>query len=92
MHWQAGVAAGAVIGDLRTKLSAEREEFLRERLASMPNLSERDRAQVAALLEEFVERAVLHPAERLRGIPDLRRKLQNLEALRDFFHLDREKP
>jgi glutamyl-tRNA reductase len=91
MHWQAGVAAGVVVGDLRTKLSAERETFLRERLASMASLSERDRAQVAALLEEFVDHVVLNPAERLRGIPDLRRKLQNLEALRDFFHLDREK-
>ena len=35
---------------------------------------------------------VLKPAERLRGIPELRRKLQNLESLRDLFHLDREKP
>jgi glutamyl-tRNA reductase len=92
MHWQAGVAAGAVLGDLRTKLAAEREAFLRERLASISNLSERDREQVAVLLEEFMDRVVLNPAERLRGIPDLRRKLQNLEALRDFFHLDREKP
>ena len=58
----------------------------------MSSLSERDRAQVAALLEDFVDRVVLNPAERLRGIPELRRKLQNLESLRDFFHLDREKP
>jgi glutamyl-tRNA reductase len=92
MHWQAGVAAGAVLGDLRTKLAAEREAFLRERLSSIASLSERDRAQVAALLEEFCNRLVLNPAERLRGIPELRRKLQNLEALRDIFHLDREKP
>ena len=46
LHWQAGVAAGAVLGDLRAKLAAEREAFLRERLASMPHLSEQDRAQV----------------------------------------------
>src|ERR1700680_1528575 len=92
IHWQAGVEAGAVLGDLRTKLTAEREVFLRERLSSMSSLSERDRAQVAALLEEFVDRVVLNPVERLRGIPELRRKLQNLESLRDFFHLDREKP
>jgi glutamyl-tRNA reductase len=92
MHWQAGVAAGAVLGDLRTKLTAEREAFLHERLSSMSNLSERDRAHIAALLEEFVERLVLNPAERLRGIPELRRKLQNLESLRDLFNLDREKP
>jgi hypothetical protein len=28
----------------------------------------------------------------MRGIPELRRKLQNYEAIRDLFRLDREKP
>src|SRR4029077_19464329 len=92
LHWQAGVAAGAVLGDLRNKLAAEQEAFVRERLASMPNLSEEDRAQVSAILKEFVDRTVIGPAERMRGIPELRRKLQNFEAIRDLFHLDREKP
>jgi hypothetical protein len=58
----------------------------------MKDLSEQDRAQFAELLKDFVDRVVLDPAERLRGISDLRRKLQNLEALRDLFRLDREKP
>jgi glutamyl-tRNA reductase len=92
LHWQAGVATGAVLGDLRAKLAIEREAFLRERLAAMPHLSEQDRAQFADLLKDFLDRVVLDPAERLRGIPDLRRKLQDLEALRDLFRLDREKP
>src|SRR5579862_7335579 len=92
LHWQAGVAAGAVLGDLRNKLAAEHEAFVQERLASMPQLSEQDRAQVAAMLREFVDRVVLTPAERMRGIPELRRKLQNFEAIRDLFRLDREKP
>src|ERR1700674_4416805 len=42
LHWQAGVAAGAVLGDLRNKLAAEHEAFVQERLASMTNLSEQD--------------------------------------------------
>ena len=92
LHWQAGVETGAVLGDLRVKLAAERESFLRERLAAMPHLSEKDRAQIEALLEDFLHQVLLDPAERLRGIPELRRKLQNLEALRDVFRLDREKP
>jgi glutamyl-tRNA reductase len=92
LHWQAGVATGAVLGDLRARLTSERESFVRERLASMTDLSEQDRAQFAELLKDFVDRVVLDPAERLRGIPDLRRKLQNLEALRDLFRLDQEKP
>jgi glutamyl-tRNA reductase len=92
LHWQAGATTGAVIGELRAKLAGEREAFLKERLASMPNLSDADRAQVSVMLEDFVNRVVLDPAERLRGVPELRRKLQNLEALRDLFHLHREKP
>ncbi len=92
LHWQAGVAAGAVLEDLRNKMAAEREAFVRERLASMPNLSEADRAQVAALLQELLDRVVIAPAERMRGIPELRRKLQNFEAIRDLFKLNQGKP
>ncbi len=92
LHWQAGVAAGAVLGDLRTKLAAEREAFVNERMATMAHLSEEDRAQFAAMLQEFMDRVVVSPAERMRGIPELRRKLQNFEAIRDLFRLDREKP
>jgi glutamyl-tRNA reductase len=92
LHWQAGVSAGAVLGDLRKKLSAEHEAFVQERLASMPQLSDADRAQVSAMLQELLDRVVITPAERMRGIPELRRKLQNFEAIRDLFRLDREKP
>jgi len=92
MNWQAGLEATSVLADLRTKLSSERDSFLGERLASMPQLSDADRAQLSALLDEFAERILLKPAERMRGISELRRKLQNLEALRDLFNLDREKP
>jgi len=92
LHWQAGVETGAVLGELRAKLAAERETFLRERLAAMPHLSDKDRAHIEALFDDFLHRVLLDPAERLRGIPELRRKLQNLEALRDVFRLDREKP
>jgi glutamyl-tRNA reductase len=92
LHWQAGAAAGAVLGDLRSKLATEREAFMKDRFAAMPNLSEADRAQVAAMMQEFTERMLITPAEKMRGIPELRRKLQNFEAIRDLFHLDREKP
>jgi hypothetical protein len=34
---------------------------------------------------------LLDPVERLRGERELRRKLQNLEALRDLFRLDQGK-
>jgi len=92
LHWQAGVAAGAVLEDLRNALTSGREAFLRERLAALSHLSEQDRAQVSAMMKDLLDRLVLDPAERMRGIPELRRKLQNFEALRDLFRLDRKKP
>lgn len=89
LHWQAGVSASAVLGDLRAKLQSEREAFLRQRGTQF---SETQRAEFGKLLDEFLDHTVLRPAERVRGIRELRRKLQNLEALRDVFHLDQEKP
>jgi glutamyl-tRNA reductase len=90
--WQAGVEAGAVLRELRSRLGAEREAFLRERLSAMTHLSADDKRRIAALMDELLDRVLLEPAERLKAVPDLRRKLQNLEALRDLFRLDQGKP
>jgi len=90
--WQASVETGAVLGELRTRLQAERDTFLRERIDSMSHLSPEARQRMAGLVDDLVNRVLLEPAERLKGVRDLRRKLQNLEALRDLFQLNREKP
>lgn len=90
--WQTSLEAGALVEELRSKLHAERAEFLREPLQQMAHLSAADRERITRLTEELVECLVLNRAERLRGERELRRKLQNLEALRDLFHLPREKP
>ena len=90
--WQAGVEAGAVLRELRSRLGAEREAFLRERLGAMTHLSADDKRRIAALMDELLDRVLLEPAEQLKALPDLRRKLQNLEALRDLFRLDQGKP
>jgi glutamyl-tRNA reductase len=58
----------------------------------MAHLSSEDQRRVAALMDELLARVLLEPAERLKAVPDLRRKLQNLEALRDLFGLDQGKP
>jgi len=89
--WQASVETGVVLRQLRERVAAERDVFLRERLASMPQLSEEDRRRMAQLIDEMLDRILLEPAERLKGVSDLRRKLQNLEALRDLFRLDQGK-
>jgi glutamyl-tRNA reductase len=89
--WQASVETGVVLRQLRERVAAERDVFLRERLASMPQLSEEERRRMAQLIDEMLDRILLEPAERLKGVSDLRRKLQNLEALRDLFRLDQGK-
>jgi glutamyl-tRNA reductase len=90
--WQSSVETVAVVADLRARLASEREAFLRERLGSMPKLSRADQKRVAELMDELLERVVIDPAERLKGLRDLRRKLHNLEALRDLFKLGQEEP
>ena len=88
--WQSGVEASAVVGALRARLASEREAFLRERLAAWPHFRAEDRTRMAALMDDLLNRVLLEPAESLKGERDLRRKLQNLEALRDLFQLDRD--
>lgn len=90
--WQASLEAGSLLGALREKLRNERATFLAERLAAMPRLSAEDRDQIERITAELLDRLVLDPAERVRSDRELRRKLQTLEALRDLFHLPREKP
>jgi hypothetical protein len=86
------VEAGAVVDALRTRLAGEREAFLRERLADWPHLSPEDRSRMAQLMDELLDRVLLGRAEGLKGERDLRRKLQNAEALRNLFRLDRDEP
>jgi glutamyl-tRNA reductase len=89
--WQASVETGTVLRQLRARLATERDAFLRERMAAMPDLSPEEARRMAQLIDELLDRVLLEPAERLKGVSDLRRKLQNLEALRDLFRLDQER-
>jgi glutamyl-tRNA reductase len=86
--WQASVQAASVLNQLRAKLHHEREQFLQKRLAEMQALSAEDRQRVAKLTEELLEHVLLDPAERLRA-RGLRRRFQDLEALRDLFGLEK---
>jgi hypothetical protein len=45
-----------------------------------------------SMMDELLEKLLVQPAERLRGEKELRRKIQNVEALRDLFLSNREKP
>jgi glutamyl-tRNA reductase len=92
LSWQASVELVGLVDALRAKLREERASFIRSRLEPMKHLSEVDRAQVEKLMDEMLEKVLLEPAQRLRGERELRRKIQNVEALRDLFLSNREKP
>jgi hypothetical protein len=76
---------------LRARLREERTTFLHTRLASVTHLSPTDREHMEVLMDELLEKLLVEPAERLRGERELRRKIQNVEALRDLFLSDRDK-
>jgi glutamyl-tRNA reductase len=92
LSWQASVELVGLLETLRTHLQDERAAFIRSRLDTLNHLSATDRERVEGLMDELLEKLLLGPAERLRGERELRRKIQNVEALRDLFLPGREKP
>ncbi len=92
LSWQASVELVGLVNELRTKMREERAQFIRARLESLQHLAAADRAHVEKLMDELLEGLLLEPAQRLRGERDLRRKIHNVEALRDLFLSNREKP
>ena len=58
----------------------------------MSHLAPADRERMEALMDELLEKLLVEPAERLRGERELRRKIQNVEALRDLFLSKKDKP
>ena len=91
LSWQASVELVGLVDELRARLQHERSAFIHERMETMKHLSAQDRQQMEALMGELLEKLLLEPAERLRGEKELRRKIQNVEALRDLFLSNREK-
>ncbi len=92
LSWQASVELVGFVDALRARVQEERAAFLRSRMESMRHLTEADRARVEKLMDEMLEKLLLEPAERLRSEKELRRKIQNVEALRDLFLSNRERP
>jgi glutamyl-tRNA reductase len=92
LSWQASVELVGLLEALRSRLRSERGAFLSSRLETMNHLGAADIRRIEALMDDLLEKLLLEPAERLRGERELRRKIQNVEALRDLFLRDREKP
>jgi glutamyl-tRNA reductase len=91
LSWQASVELVGFVAALRARLREDRAAFLHARLAQATHLSPSDRENIESLMEEMLEKFLVQPAERLRDERELRRKIQNVEALRDLFLSDREK-
>lgn len=91
LSWQAGVELVGLVDELRAKVREERVQFIRARVESIQHLTAADRNLVEALIDEILEILLLEPAEHLRGEKDLRRKVQNVEALRNLFLAKRER-
>lgn len=92
LSWQASVELVGLVEELRSRLRSERGAFLSSRLETMNHLSATDIRRIETLMDDLLKKLLLEPAERLRGERELRRKIQNVEALRDLFLRDREKP
>jgi glutamyl-tRNA reductase len=92
LSWQASVELVGLVNELRTRMNDHHARFIHARVESIRHLTEADRAHVEKLMDELLEGMLLVPAERLRGEKDLRRKIHNVEALRDLFLSNREKP
>jgi glutamyl-tRNA reductase len=92
LSWQASVELVGLVDALRARLREERAAFIHARMDSMNHLSAAERERMESMMDELLDKLLLEPAERLRGEKELRRKIQNVEALRDLFLSQREKP
>lgn len=91
LSWQASVELGGLVEALRSRLRQERAAFVSSRLTDGSPFGAVERERLEMLMDELLEKLLLAPAERLRGEKELRRKIQNVEALRDLFLPHREK-
>lgn len=92
ISWQASVELTGMLDTLRGSLKERRAAFLREKLAGLNHFTAQDREHIGIMMDELLERLLIAPAERLRTQKELRKKIQNVEALRDLYLSDREKP
>ncbi|HTQ61671.1 MAG TPA: glutamyl-tRNA reductase [Candidatus Solibacter sp.] len=92
LSWQASVELVGLVDALRARLREERATFIEARMDSMNHLGAEQREHVESMMDELLEKLLLEPAQRLRGEKELRRKIQNVEALRDLFLRHKGKP
>jgi glutamyl-tRNA reductase len=92
ISWQASVQLIGVLETLRGSMKERRVAFLHEKLAGMNHFSAQEREHIGKMMDELIEQLLIAPAERLRSEKEHRKKIQNVEAIRDLYLSDREKP
>jgi glutamyl-tRNA reductase len=91
LSWQASVELVSLLDVLRTRVKEERAAFLRERMEMLTHFRPEEREKMELLMDELLEKMLMQPAEKLRGEKKLRKKIQNVDALRDLFLHDEDK-
>jgi len=89
--WRAAIEAGSIVDDLRVRFHKHREKLILEKLAEMHDVSPEERARIAHITEELIDRLLEHPAQKLQHGRGVRGRLAGIEALRHLFGLDEGK-
>jgi glutamyl-tRNA reductase len=89
--WRTALEAGSIVDDLRGQFHKQRELLIREKLAEMEIVSADERARIANITEELIERVLEQPSKKVRHGRGMRGRLAGLEALRHLFGLDEDK-
>ena len=89
--WRTALEAASIVDDLRDHFHKHREMVIREKLSEMKDVSPEERARIAHITEELIERVLDQPAKKLQRGRRLRGRLAGIEALRHLFGLDEEK-
>lgn len=89
--WRTALEASSIVDDLRDRFHRQREMVIREKLSEMKDVSPEERARIAHITEELIERMLEHPTQKLQHGRGMRGRLAGIEALRHLFGLDEEK-
>jgi glutamyl-tRNA reductase len=89
--WRAALEAGSIVDQLRDSFHKHRELLIQEKLSEMDDVSPEERARIAHITEELIERVLEQPSQKLRRSREMRGHLAGLDALRQLFGLDEAK-
>ncbi|HTU35468.1 MAG TPA: glutamyl-tRNA reductase [Candidatus Acidoferrum sp.] len=86
--WRVALESSSIADDLRTRFHSERDALLREKLGTMSGVSPEERARIAEITQDLIDRVLEDPTKRLRHGGGMRGRLGAIEAIRHLFGLD----